>query len=113
MAERARVTGQSCTYETIRAETGISLNTLSTIANDKARRIGTDVLGELLYYFDCEPNDLIVVVQKTEVAAREQLPPLPKNRQRLLKTIAASRLAYQSGEVQRGTPEELLATLVE
>lgn len=35
-----------------------------------------------------------------------------KKQQRLLKTVADSRRAYQSGQVQRGTPEELLAHVV-
>jgi len=45
-----------------RAETGVSLNTLNTIANNKARRIGPEVLGGLLPYFDGDPNDFIGVV---------------------------------------------------
>lgn len=63
MAEKARITGQPCTYETIRATTGISLNTLSTIANNKIKRIGIDVIDSLLNFFNCEPGDLIVRIR--------------------------------------------------
>lgn len=60
MAQKERITGQPCTYEIIRTETGISLNTLSVIANNRAKRVGVDVLDNLLGYFDCAPNDLMV-----------------------------------------------------
>jgi putative transcriptional regulator len=63
MAQRARITGQPCTYETIRATTGISLNTLSTIANNKIKRVSVDVIDDLLNFFDCEPGDLMVRVR--------------------------------------------------
>lgn len=66
MAKRERETGQPCTYETIQEETGISPNTLSTMANNKIKMVGISVLFRLLGYFDCEPGDLIVRVKAEE-----------------------------------------------
>ena len=63
MAQKARITGLPCTYEIIRTATGISLNTLSTIANNKIKRVSVDVIDGLLDFFDCEPGDLIVRVK--------------------------------------------------
>lgn len=60
MAERERKTGQSCTYAVIQEETGISPNTLSTMANGKVKKIGISVIERLLDYFDCDVADLIV-----------------------------------------------------
>jgi DNA-binding Xre family transcriptional regulator len=64
MAEKERETGQPCTYDSIREATGISPNTLSRIANNKVKMVGISVLARLLEYFECEPNDLIVVVEQ-------------------------------------------------
>lgn len=64
MAERERITGENTTYQTIHGETGISPNTLSTMANNKMTRIGLSVIERLLDYFDCGIADLVVTVDE-------------------------------------------------
>ncbi len=39
-AERERVTGENVTYETIQNATGVSPNTLSTMARGKVKMVG-------------------------------------------------------------------------
>lgn len=63
MARKERQTGDSVTYERIRDTTGISLNTLSLIANNKIKRLPVDALDDLLTFFDCSPNDFIIYVK--------------------------------------------------
>lgn len=63
IAKKERETGKRLTYEIIRSETGISPNTLSTMATNKIKMVGVSVISRLLDYFDCGPGDLII---KTE-----------------------------------------------
>ena len=60
MAQMERKTGQAVTYETIREATGLSPNTLSTLATGKARMVGIGSIERLLAFFNCEPGDLMV-----------------------------------------------------
>lgn len=60
MAERERKTGESCTYATINEATGLSPNTLSTMAQGKMRMVGIETIEKLLEYFGCGVGDLIV-----------------------------------------------------
>lgn len=60
MAEKERKTGENVTYATMQVATGISPNTLSTMANNKVKMVGIATLARLLDYFDCEVNELIV-----------------------------------------------------
>jgi putative transcriptional regulator len=63
MAEKARVTGQSVTYETIYEAKQISPNTLSKMARNKLNKVGINTIDDLCDYFNCEPGDLIVRVK--------------------------------------------------
>ncbi len=64
MAKKERQSGEPCTYEVIRGATSISLNTLSLIANNKIKRMPVDALDNLLDFFECEPNDLIIHIKQ-------------------------------------------------
>jgi len=59
--ERARIT-----YDNVLANTGISKNTLTRLANDRAGRVYISTLERLCDYFDCQPGDLFVYVRETE-----------------------------------------------
>lgn len=60
MAERERKTGENVTYRIIQEETGISPNTLSMMAQGKAKMIGLSTIAGLLDYFGCEVGELVV-----------------------------------------------------
>lgn len=60
IARKERETGKRLTYKIIHSETGISPNTLSTMATNKINMVGVSVISRLLDYFDCEPGDLII-----------------------------------------------------
>lgn len=64
MGKRYTQTGEKETYEKITQATGISPNTLSSLATGKANQVGVSTISRLLEYFDCEPNDLIVRVRE-------------------------------------------------
>lgn len=63
MADKEEKTGIRETYNKINAATHISPNTLSALATGKSQLIGVSTIERLLKYFDCEPNDLIRVVE--------------------------------------------------
>jgi DNA-binding Xre family transcriptional regulator len=60
MAERERKTGENVTYAIINEVTGVSPNTLSTMARGKVKMVGVGTIEKLLDYFGCQPNDLMV-----------------------------------------------------
>ena len=60
IAERERKTGENVTYKVIHEATRISPNTLSTMAQNKVKKVGISVIERLLDYFDCDVSDLIV-----------------------------------------------------
>ncbi len=60
MAKRERETKRPCTYEVIHEATGISPNSLSTLANNKVKMVGLNTIERLLEYFECEVGELIV-----------------------------------------------------
>ena len=61
VAERERRTGHRITYEAITDATGISPNTLSTVANNKVRMIGLETINRLCVFLECSPGDLMVL----------------------------------------------------
>ena len=63
IAEKERKTGENLTYAVIYEKTGISPNTLSKMAQGKAKMIGVSTLSRLLDYFGCEVGGLIVYEQ--------------------------------------------------
>lgn len=48
------------TFKELNQDTGISTGTLYNIRENRQKMIGVDVLGRLLDFFDCNPNELIV-----------------------------------------------------
>ena len=48
------------TYREISKGAGVSTNTLYKMMRNQQKQIGVGVLGRLLDFFDCEPNDLII-----------------------------------------------------
>lgn len=67
MASKRRVERGKVTYDDIFAGTGISKNTLSKLANDRAGMVGISVIDRLCEYFECQPGDLLVYVKNTHI----------------------------------------------
>ncbi len=65
MAEKGRRERRKITYQIIWAETGVSKNTLTRLANDRAGMVGISVIDRLCAYFDCQPGDLFVHTAET------------------------------------------------
>ena len=68
MAEKSRIEKKKYTYQTVQETTGISPNTLSTLATGKAKMVGHSTIERLLDFFECEVADLLVY---KEVEARD------------------------------------------
>ena len=66
MAAKSRKEHRRITYDTILADTGISKNTLTRLANDRASMVGMSVIDRLCAYFDCQPGDLFIYVEDPE-----------------------------------------------
>jgi DNA-binding Xre family transcriptional regulator len=60
---KAAVDGRRITYRTIEEATGIKKLTLTRIATNQGYNIKRKDLEKLLVYFDCEPNDLMTLIQ--------------------------------------------------
>ncbi len=61
MAQKEEQIGEKVTYQKIYDSTGISPNTLSALATGQAKQVGISTIERLLNYFNCKPNDLIVM----------------------------------------------------
>ncbi len=59
--ERRRIT-----YKVIEKETGIKVLTLSRIATNHNYNISRKDLEKLLIYFNCQPNDLLTLIEETK-----------------------------------------------
>jgi putative transcriptional regulator len=64
IARKERLENTRITYLDIVAATGISTNTLSRMANNKMEQVGLSTIDRLCAYFECEPGDLLVRVEK-------------------------------------------------
>ena len=62
MAAKGRRERRKITYDDILEQTGISKNTLTRLANDRADRIALNTIDQLCAYFDCQPGDLLIYV---------------------------------------------------
>jgi putative transcriptional regulator len=62
MAAKTRRERRKITYAAIRAATGLAMNTISGLANDRADRVAFSTVERLCIYFDCQPGDLFVRV---------------------------------------------------
>jgi putative transcriptional regulator len=56
--------GRRVTYDEIAKSTGISITTLSKIANTKGYDTAVSKIEKLCLYFNCTPEDLITIVQE-------------------------------------------------
>ena len=65
IAAKGRERQTKITYDTVLADTGISKNTLTRLANDRAGRVYISTIDRLCEYFDCQPGDLFVYVSST------------------------------------------------
>ncbi len=66
MAAKGRKERRKITYNDILVQTGISKNTLTRLANDRADMVGMSVIDRLCAYFDCQPGDLFIYVPENE-----------------------------------------------
>lgn len=66
MAVKGQRERRKITYDDILTETGVSKNTLTRLANDRAAMVGISVIDRLCNYFDCQPGDLFVYVRENE-----------------------------------------------
>lgn len=64
MAAKERKDGAKVTYRVIRDETGINLNTLAAMANNKMNMVGLNTIDKLTGYFNCEVGDLMIKEQQ-------------------------------------------------
>jgi DNA-binding Xre family transcriptional regulator len=53
------------TYREVSEGASVSTNTLYKLAKGKQKMIGLDVIERLLKYFECDPNELMVMVSET------------------------------------------------
>jgi DNA-binding Xre family transcriptional regulator len=64
MAKKGALEKRKITYRVIEQETGIKALTLSRIASNHDYNFSRKTLEKLLIYFDCEPNDLLILVKE-------------------------------------------------
>jgi DNA-binding Xre family transcriptional regulator len=53
--------GRNISLRDVAQETGISIYTVSGFANSTLKALPVDALESLCVYFDCTPNDLLIV----------------------------------------------------
>jgi putative transcriptional regulator len=56
------------TYDDILNQKGVSKNTLTRLANDRAGMVGIPTVDRLCDYFDCQPGDLFIYVRESQSA---------------------------------------------
>jgi putative transcriptional regulator len=66
MGGKGRRERRRITYDDILAQAGVSKNTLTRLANDKAGMVGISVIDRLCSYFDCQPGDLFIHVEEPD-----------------------------------------------
>ena len=62
MAAQGRQMRRKVTYDLINRETGVSKNTLTRLANDRADLLAISTIDRLCAFFDCQPGDLLIYV---------------------------------------------------
>lgn len=50
------------TFEEVSRGAHVSTNTLYNLRENRQKQVGVEVIGRLLDYFDCQPNDLMIRV---------------------------------------------------
>jgi DNA-binding Xre family transcriptional regulator len=48
------------TFKQVSEGARVSTNTLYTLRENEQKQVGVEVIGRLLDFFDCQPNDLII-----------------------------------------------------
>ena len=66
MASKGRSERRKITYDDILAQTRVSKNTLTKLANDRSGMVGLSVIDRLCAYFQCQPGDLFVYFDEDE-----------------------------------------------
>ena len=59
------------TYRQLSVDANVSTSTLNKMIQDDPKPVQSDVIERLLEYFNCEPNDLIMIVPGDNVPERE------------------------------------------
>ena len=65
IALKGRESRRKITYEQIKKDTGLSMGTLTRLANDRIGLISIRTLDKLCWYFNCQPGDLLVYTPDT------------------------------------------------
>jgi len=68
MAAQGRQMRRKTTYDLINRETGVSKNTLTRLANDRADLLAISTIDRLCAFFDCQPGDLLIYVPTPQQA---------------------------------------------
>ena len=68
MAAKGRHEHRRITYDDILAHSGVSKNTLTRLASDRANMVGISVIDRLCAYFDCQPGDLFIYRPPAELS---------------------------------------------
>ena len=66
MAAKSRRDRRKITYDDILTQTGISKNTLTRLANDRAGGVHLSTIERLCAYFECQPGDLFFYTSEAE-----------------------------------------------
>lgn len=67
IAAKGRRERRKITYDDILSQTGVNKNTLTRLANDRAGMVGISIIDRLCSYFDCQPGDLFVYVDESQL----------------------------------------------
>ena len=66
MATKGRKDRRRIVYDDILSRTGISKNTLTRLANDRAGRVYISTIDRLCAYFQCQPGDIFVYLPDSQ-----------------------------------------------
>lgn len=64
MERKGAIEGERLTYKSVEAKTGIKALTLSRIATNHNYNISRQDIEKLLVYFDCQPNDMFMLIRE-------------------------------------------------
>ncbi|MCL4300580.1 MAG: helix-turn-helix domain-containing protein [Anaerolineae bacterium] len=60
IAEKERREGVKITYRDLKEATGINLNTVTAMANNRMKHVGLNTIERLTDFFNCAVGDLII-----------------------------------------------------
>ena len=64
MGAKGRREHRRITYDDILTQAGVSKNTLTRLANDRAGMVAIPTIDRLCAYFECQPGDLFIHVEE-------------------------------------------------